>query len=35
MQAAANGTPLFLVGDKIGPMPDLEKIIRNEFVEFG
>jgi hypothetical protein len=24
----------FLVDDKIGPMPDLEKIVANEFVEF-
>ena len=30
----ANGTASFLVGDRIGPMPDLEKIIANEFVEF-
>lgn len=34
LQNVANGTDSFLVGDKIGPMPDLEKIIANEFVEF-
>jgi len=34
LQSDANGTPSFLAGDKIGPMPDLAKIVANEFVEF-
>jgi hypothetical protein len=35
LRSDANGTPSFLTSDKIGPMPDLAKIITNEFVEIG
>jgi subtilase family protein len=34
LQADANGSPSFAISDKIGNMPDLARIIDNEFIQF-